>query len=215
MAATRRLGTETSETRFLLLDVTEQVMIEDGYAAVTSRSVAKRAGVTPALVHYYFPTLDDLFIAALRRRSEQQLERHARLLASPQPLRALWSFSSEQAATTLLMEFMALANHRKSIGRELAAHADKFRQIQVDALGSHLAESGSTGDVAPVVLLVLIASISRTIVTEEAIGMKTGLAETIAVVEDYLTRVEGPAPVKKKRKKSSSSVKKPQRKWSR
>jgi AcrR family transcriptional regulator len=199
----------------LLLDVTEQVMIEDGYAAVTSRSVAKRAGVTPALVHYYFPTLDDLFIAALRRRSEQQLERHARLLASPQPLRALWSFSSEQAATTLLMEFMALANHRKSIGRELAAHADKFRQIQVDALGSHLAESGSTGDVAPVVLLVLIASISRTIVTEEAIGMKTGLAETIAVVEDYLTRVEGPAPVKKKRKKSSSSVKKPQRKWSR
>ena len=62
MATTRRMGTETSETRFRLLDITERVMIEDGYASVSSRRVAKDAGVTPALVHYYFATIDDLFL---------------------------------------------------------------------------------------------------------------------------------------------------------
>ena len=65
MTAPRRMGTETSETRFLLLDITEQVMLQDGYAAVSSRRVAKDAGVAPALVHYYFGTLDDLFVAVM------------------------------------------------------------------------------------------------------------------------------------------------------
>ena len=40
MAATRRVGTLTSKTRALLLDVTEQLMLDEGYAAVSSRSVA-------------------------------------------------------------------------------------------------------------------------------------------------------------------------------
>src|SRR4029453_16961156 len=108
MATPRRMGTETSETRFRLLDITEKVMIEDGYAAVSSRRIAKEAGVTAALVHYYFATLDDLFLEVLRRRAKQQLERQERFLSSDQPLRALWSFASEQAGTALLLEFMAL-----------------------------------------------------------------------------------------------------------
>ena len=39
--------------------------------------IAKDAGVTAALVHYYFGPLDDLFLAVLRRRAEQQFD-HAR-----------------------------------------------------------------------------------------------------------------------------------------
>src|SRR5262245_30812380 len=102
MAAPRRTGSETSETRAVLLDTVERVMLQDGYAAVSSRRIAKEAGVTPALVHYYFATLDDLFLAVLRRRADQQLERHQRFLASAQPLRALWAFSRDQAGTGLL-----------------------------------------------------------------------------------------------------------------
>ncbi len=71
VVATRRLGTETSETRATLLDATEQLMLDSGYAAVSSRRVAAVAGVRPALVHYYFRTMDDLFLAAFQRRAEQ------------------------------------------------------------------------------------------------------------------------------------------------
>lgn len=48
-------------------------MMDKGYAGVTYRAVAARAGVTPGLVQYYFPKLDDVFVAAIRRRSEQNL----------------------------------------------------------------------------------------------------------------------------------------------
>ncbi len=57
-------------------------MLEEGYAAVTSRRVAAQAGLKPQLVHYYFRTMDDLFLAAYRRRAEQGLERLAQALAS-------------------------------------------------------------------------------------------------------------------------------------
>ncbi len=55
-------------------------MLEEGYAAVTSRRVAAQAGLKPQLVHYYFRTMDDLFLAAYRRRADQGLERLAQAL---------------------------------------------------------------------------------------------------------------------------------------
>ena len=44
MASTRRIGAESSETRAALLDAAERLMLEHGYAAVTSRRVAGAAG---------------------------------------------------------------------------------------------------------------------------------------------------------------------------
>jgi AcrR family transcriptional regulator len=201
MAAPRRMGTETSETRAELLDITERVMVEDGYAAVSSRRIANEAGVTAALVHYYFGTIDDLFIAVLRRRAEQQLARQERFLNSARPLRSWWRFASDPAGTALLLEFMALSNHRKSIRGELAAYAERFRQQQVELLSHRIEEYGvDTKDIPPVAVLVVIDSIGKTVVMEEAIGVHTGLRETIDVVERYLDRIEGPADAKEHRR---------------
>src|SRR5262245_8799555 len=181
MATARRTGTETSETRAKLLDVTERVMIDDGYAAVSSRRIAKEAGVTPALIHYYFPTLDDLFLEVVRRRGKQQFERQQRFLESDRPLRSLWSFSSDPAGAVLFMELMALANHRKSIRTEVAEFADRFRQAQIEALSGHLQERGI--DVPPEVVLVLVSALSNTLVMESELGMEVGGPEARAWVE--------------------------------
>ena len=97
----RRIGAETSETRGALLDAAEQLMLAEGYAAVTSRRVAAQAGLKPQLVHYYFRTMDDLFLAVFRRRAEQGLERQAEALASDQPLWALWDLSRDPRGTAL------------------------------------------------------------------------------------------------------------------
>jgi AcrR family transcriptional regulator len=201
------MGTETSETRARLLDITEKVMIEDGYAAVSSRRIAKEAGVTPALIHYYFATLDDLFLEVLRRRAKQQRERQERLLSSPQPLRALWAFSRDQAGTGLLMELMALANHRKIIREELAESAEQFRKAQLEALTGRWEQYGlDLDEVPPEALLTLMAALSRTVVMEESLGMSTGLAATDDLVERFLERWEGPAePTAKKRTRGKGS----------
>lgn len=54
-ASPRRVGAETSQTRDALLEAVAQMMLEEGYASVTYRALAAKAGVTPSLVQYYFP----------------------------------------------------------------------------------------------------------------------------------------------------------------
>jgi TetR/AcrR family transcriptional regulator len=193
VVATRRLGTETSGTRTALLDATEQLMLDSGYAAVSSRRVAAVAGVRPALVHYYFRTMDDLFLATFRRRAEQALAHQQRALRSRQPLWALWDVSRDPRGTVLTMEFSALANHRPAIRAEITAAAERIREQQVDALTTVLARHGVTvDDCPPVVAAVLMAGISVLLALEEgSLGMTTGHIETVAYVEKYLKQLEG------------------------
>jgi AcrR family transcriptional regulator len=192
MTSTRRIGAEDSASRSALLDAALQLMLEEGYAAVTSRRVAARAGLKPQLVHYYFRTMDDLFLALVRRGAEQNLERQAEALASPQPLRALWELNNDPSGTTLTMELSSLANHRKAIRAELGTLAEEFRRLQSEALASALASYGVDPDELPTdAVLVLITGIARLLVLEEALGMSTGHAEMRALVERELTRYEG------------------------
>jgi AcrR family transcriptional regulator len=175
----------------MLIEVTERVMLREGYAAVTSRRVAVDAGVTAPLVHYYFPSLDDLFVAVLRRRAEQQLARHARLLAADEPLRALWTFNTDRKSASFLTEFIGLANHRKSIRKEIAAYAERFREIELAAIDAAVADGRiDLGGFSPEGILVLLSTSSRGLVNEEAIGMRTGHDDVRALVEQLLTLAE-------------------------
>jgi AcrR family transcriptional regulator len=191
-AAHRRMGSETSKTRAHLLDVAERLMVEEGYAAVGVRRVAREAEVAPALVLYYFRTLDDLFLAMLRRRAETELERAVRLLEGTHPLRALWRMTSHPG-NTLTTEFAALANHRKTIRAELAAISERYREVQLEVLTRRIEETGIElpPGLTPPVLLVLANALGRNMMMEHAMGLTARHAETLAFVEDFLQDREG------------------------
>lgn len=193
MSTNRRIGAETSKVRAVLLDAAERLMLAEGYAAVTSRRVAAQAGLKPQLVHYYFRTMDELFLAAYRRRAEQGLERLAEVLGSDQPLWSLWEMSRDQRGTALTMEFVALANHRKAMRAEIAASAERFRSELQAGIREVLGRYGIGKDVwPPLVFAVLMTGVSQILVIEEAsLGVSTGHPETVAFVEQLLVRLEG------------------------
>src|SRR5262249_9512013 len=89
-SSSRRIGAEDSKTRAQLVDAAERLLIDEGYAAVTSRRVAAKAGLKPQLVHYYFRTMDDLFLEVLRRRADHDLARFEQAIAADGSLRNLW-----------------------------------------------------------------------------------------------------------------------------
>ena len=60
----RRPG--VSGTREAILDAARRAFAEQGYQRATIRGVARLAGVDPALVHHYFGTKQELFVAAVR-----------------------------------------------------------------------------------------------------------------------------------------------------
>lgn len=194
MTAPDRRGTRNSKTRQTLLDATERLMVEEGYGAVGIRRMAREAGVAPALVLYYFPTLDDLFLAVLRRRTDQEMERQAGVAPSPHPLTALWEMNSHPG-TALLAEFMALANHSEVFRAELAAHAEQYRHVMLDSFKQMIAAGNlDIGNAPPMAVVVLTSAIARVLVNERGLGLTAGHDETTAFVESLLRQYDGPPP---------------------
>jgi TetR/AcrR family transcriptional regulator len=192
MTSARRIGTPDAKNRGVLLDAAEQLMLDEGYAAVTSRRVAEKAGLKPQLVHYYFRTMEDLYLAVFRRRAEQGLQAQAHALKSPQPLWALWRYSTDPSFTAFTVEFMAMASHRKELRAEFARYGERFREGERRALADALQRYGvDASEVPPVVWAVFATSVSRVLVMEQALGMSAGHAETVKFVEKYLRQLEG------------------------
>lgn len=170
--------------RSKLVEATARIMREEGYAAATSRRVAAEAGVKQALVYYYFPTMDDLFLEVLRTGAELALTRMRALLADDDPIQALWAINSDSAVTTLNAEFMALANHRKAIGAELKAYAERVRDIETAAVTMVLRANGTDlEEYPPVAISMLIAQTARSLCNESAVGVTQGHDELRAFVE--------------------------------
>jgi AcrR family transcriptional regulator len=114
-ARRRTRAEQRALTRRALLDATVECLVEDGYAGLTSRNVAERAGVAQSTFMHYFPTrdaflieavehvalrllddaLDQIDLAALRspRHREQVLDQAWREFTSPEALAAaqLWA----------------------------------------------------------------------------------------------------------------------------
>lgn len=177
-----------------LIEATARLMREEGYAAATSRRVAAEAGVKQALVYYYFPTMDDLFVEVLRAGAETALARMRALLTEDDPLRALWVMNSDSAVTALNAEFMALANHRKAIGAELKAYAERVRDIETAAVTMVLrANHIDLDEYPPVAISMLIAQVARSLCNENAVGVTQGHDELRAFVERQMGLLTTPA----------------------
>jgi AcrR family transcriptional regulator len=168
-------------------------MLEDGYAAVSTRRVAARAGTDKALVHYYFGTMDDLFVAVFRRNAEHGADRMRQALGSSQPLWSVWDALHDQSSTALMTEFIALANHRKAVKAVMVENSRKFRRMQLDGLAEVLQSYGlDAKEWPPAAIIVLMSSISRYLRTDEAFGVGLGHDETVQLVERHLRALEGP-----------------------
>jgi len=187
--ARRRIGTKDSATRTKLLDAAERLMIAEGYAAVTSRRVGTEAGIAPQLVHYYFRTMDDLFLEVIRRRSEAGLAEFARATEGDVSLRQLWDFQAGRAQSRMEIEFAALANHRKVVGVEIATYGERFRQMHADGVARALDRLGMSKDAyPPEVLTLLMTGVAQILALEEGLGMSSAHDETRAFVDELIDR---------------------------
>jgi AcrR family transcriptional regulator len=183
----RRIGAADSKTREQLLDAAERVLLDEGYAAVTSRRVAAAAGLKPQLVHYYFRTMDDLFVEMLRRNAERSLAHAERVLAADGSAAAVWSLNNDPRGARFLVEFAALANHRKEVRAELARYAKRNRAMQLKVLKRTL---GDDGDVPPMVALLVMTGLGQIMGIEQALGVTEGHAATRAFVADAISRLD-------------------------
>lgn len=68
-------------TQEQLVTAAFETLRADGFSQASARAIAGRAGCNPALIFYYFSSVNDLLVAALRRSSETQLSAYEETLA--------------------------------------------------------------------------------------------------------------------------------------
>ena len=87
----RRHGASAQQRRAALIDATVEVAAEKGMAGVTHRAVTERAGLPLATVGYFFDSITDLNVEAVRTKVMADVEAMNQLAAAllsgePQPL---------------------------------------------------------------------------------------------------------------------------------
>ena len=65
---------ERKDPEKALLDAAERLLERDGFIGISTRKVAGEAGINPALVHYYFNSIEDLCARVMQRFSEDAAE---------------------------------------------------------------------------------------------------------------------------------------------
>jgi len=182
---------DNAGTRAAILDATAAIMVEEGYAAVTSRRVAERAGQKSKLVHYYFATMDDLFVALYERSAAEHFQRHLEAVSSPNPLRALWELSINPRQTRLAQEFIALSNHRSSVRKLTTRIVKQVNSLNIAFITKYLQECGADlEEFPPVVISKILVGLSRNLVNEGAQEVHDGHAEVRAFAERWIDRLE-------------------------
>jgi AcrR family transcriptional regulator len=172
-------------------------MVDEGYAAVSSRRIAQEIGLNPATVHYYYRTTDDIFIALHRRMTERQVKEFADVLAAKSPLAALWAFQSGWSKSALGVEFIALSNHRKNIREVIATFSNDARERQAAALTRAIGTLFDPEILPPIALTTILIALARTLANEERVGITRGHQEVRNAVDWALAKLLEPKRPKK------------------
>jgi AcrR family transcriptional regulator len=195
MSTLRRIGLEDSVTRERLLEAATDLMRTEGYSAVSVRRIAEHAGLKRQLVHYYFRSMEDLFVAVFRRSSERYIAAQEKALDGPDPVRSIWRLVSNPAGIRLEVELMSLANHFASVRTLMAAEMARSREMQVKAVerawgGGPAKPSFSS----PEAVVVMLRAMARAMVMEANVGMTAGHAPALCEIERILAEFDVVAP---------------------
>lgn len=190
VSTSRRKGAESSTTRTQLIYAAVQIMQEEGADAVTARRLAGEVGLGRHIVHYYFGTIDEVFVAVMREegaRSEQSLAEAAR---TGDALQLLWE--RMQRSSSIILELTKLAIRHPSIAKEYKIYTERFRLAMSGILGIYARSQGISMPTSPAATALLLQSVSSTIAIEASLGIATGHEEAEAALLGWLKTMAGP-----------------------
>jgi len=186
----RRMGPAGSPSWHMLLDAAEDILQDEGYAALSSRNITARAGVNQQLLYYYFHTMEELIVEAFRRATEREMEKLEAAAASNQPLHEIWKVRSNKDLRKM-PEFAALSNRIPELRTEMIAFRKKVRRLQVAALEKSLGDREAPLLELPApALIALLDYVALYVNRDSEFGIIEGQRELIDAFENFLANIE-------------------------
>lgn len=191
MTSTRRMGSIDSQMGESMLNAAEEVLREEGYAALTSRRVADHLGVKQRLVYYYFRTMDDLVLETFKRLSVRELGRLRSAISSERPLHEIWDICINTSDARLISEFMALANRNEGLRDAVIVFIEESRKMQVQTLRKAMADCTTRKQhLPPEVVAFIGTSVALALNREVALGTRKSHAAVEKTIKQFFDELE-------------------------
>jgi AcrR family transcriptional regulator len=195
--AARAVGSDArrdTEQRFL--DAAERLLVSDGYAAITTRRLAEEAGANAGLVHYYFGSMEELFLQVLERFTTRLMERQRALYAGPGTYLDKWRIAMsylepDRPYQKVWWELQAMAWNRPEfqprVARVLGAWSEAMRGAVSEALERY---DMTGGPLSPDDWVTLIVTFNEGLILEKLSGITRGHDELLAAIDRWLVERE-------------------------
>ncbi len=172
-----------------LLDAAERLLVDSGHAAVTTRRLAKEAGVNHGLVHYYFGSIESVLARTLERFTSRLIERQRALYAAEGPFLDKWRqamayLEADARYQKIWLELQALAWNRPDLRARIARVTEEWRAVLTEAFAQARAEHGI--EMPLPALAALVATFNQGMMLERLIGIDEGHADLLAWIEEVL-----------------------------
>ena len=174
-----------------LLDAAERLLVDVGYAGITTRRLAEEAGVNHGLVHYYFGSNENLLVRALERFTERLIARQRELYAADLPFVEKWRtamrylVSEDVTYEKIWLELQALAWNHADLRERVARVNLNWRQVLTEALAEPHRELRIKLPLEALVSLVMTFNLG--IMVERLGGIETGHRELLEWIDRWLS----------------------------
>jgi TetR/AcrR family transcriptional regulator len=187
MAAT---SVARSAAEGVLLDAAERLLVDIGYARITTRRVAEEAGVNHGLVHYYFGSIENLLVRVLERFTERLTARQRALYGADIPFIEKWRAAMHYLVgedveyEKIWLELQALAWNRPDLQERVARVSEEWRAVLTEAFEEPRRRYGIEMPLDALVSLVI--TFNEGVILERAQGITTGHGELLAWIDGWL-----------------------------
>jgi AcrR family transcriptional regulator len=188
-----------AETEDAFLDAAERLLTGVGYSGITTRRLAEEAGANHGLVHYYFGSMENLFVRVLERFTERLVARQREMYARTDISgvekwkTAMGYLESDLAAgyPKIWLELQALGWNRPDIAERVAEVNREWRDVLTDAFDRMMEEYGIDREQYPLAAMVgLVMTFNEGIMVERLSGISAGHRELMEMVGRWLESLE-------------------------
>jgi len=189
-AAQKTTAREAAEEA--LLDAAERLLVDVGYAAITTLRLAAEAGVNHGLVHYYFGSNENLLVRALERFTARLVARQRELYAADMPFIEKWRqamrylVGDDVTYEKIWLELQAMAWNDPELRERLARVNAEWRAVLTDAFEQARREYGIEMPLEALVSLVLTFNVG--VMVERLGGIETGHQALLDWIDEWLSR---------------------------
>jgi AcrR family transcriptional regulator len=187
------------QTEEAFLDAAERLLIEVGYSGITTRRVAEEAGANHGLVHYYFGSMENLFVRVLERFTERLIARQREMYARSdisglEKWRTAMAFMESDLAAgypKIWLELQALGWNHSDIAERVGRVNAQWRAVLREAFDEMMDEYGLDRERFPLEAMVgLVMTFNVGIMVERLSGITAGHRDLLRMVERWLESLE-------------------------